>query len=345
MCDNPTAARPAKTSRRWLLLTAKLLVLALVVWFVRRTIGQALTDIGQHPLKLAPELAGPLGPALPAGPAPRRPLLAPHAALPGTARRARRNPTRQYFIGHLGKYVPGKAMVIVLRSGLLRTRPLDMGLVVASIFLATLSMMAVGACLAAALTAYYLAGQLATNRWAMNRWTMVAAALAMLLVAGLPTLPPVFVRLARLVGVARGNPAALAKLAGLRYRLLAGGWLMMAAGWLFMAGSLWAVLRAIGGQGSLPAMLPLCTAAVSLAVVGGFVAMVPGGLGVRDFVLMELLGRQLGSPGLGLIAAAVLRIVWLVTEILVSIIVYLGGKWSVVSGRWSVRGTGSASGD
>ena len=43
----------------------------------------------------------------------------------------------------------------------------------------------------------------------------------MMAAAGLPTLPPVFSRLARLAGVGRGNPAAAEKLAGLRYPLLA----------------------------------------------------------------------------------------------------------------------------
>ena len=159
-----------------------------------------------------------------------------------------------------------------------------MGLVVASVFVATLAMMAVGACLAAALVAIYFAG----------RWLLVAAAVGMMLAAGLPTLPPVFSRLAPLAGVARGNPAALAKLAGLRYRLLAGGWLVMTVGWLFMAASLWAVLRAMGLQGGL-ATLPPLPAAVTLAVVGGFMAMIPGGLGIREVVILELLGHQLGK--------------------------------------------------
>ncbi len=56
---------------------------------------------------------------------------------------------RSYYIGHLGKYVPGKAMVIVLRAGLLRGQQVDVVLASATIFLETLTSMAVGALLAA----------------------------------------------------------------------------------------------------------------------------------------------------------------------------------------------------
>ena len=52
---------------------------------------------------------------------------------------------RAYYIGHLGKYVPGKAMVVVLRTGLICGPGVDAGIAAASVFLETLTMMAVGA--------------------------------------------------------------------------------------------------------------------------------------------------------------------------------------------------------
>jgi hypothetical protein len=156
----------------------------------------------------------------------------------------------------------------------------------------------------------------------------------MMVLAGLPTLPPVFSRLARLAGLGRSSPAIAEKLAGLRYRLLAGGWAAMTLGWLLMGASLWAVLRAMGPSGSpahfagtpgcpgLWAQWHLDTAAVAVAVVGGFVSMIPGGLLVREAVLTGLLARQLGDPALALIAAAALRLVWLVAEVAISGILY-----------------------
>ena len=59
------------------------------------------------------------------------------------------NTLRAYYIGHLGKYVPGKAMVVILRTGMVRGHRVDTAVAAASVFFETLTMMAVGAFLAA----------------------------------------------------------------------------------------------------------------------------------------------------------------------------------------------------
>ena len=51
---------------------------------------------------------------------------------------------RAYNVGHLGKYVPGKMMVPVLRSGLLQGPDMSPGKVVISVVYETISTMAVG---------------------------------------------------------------------------------------------------------------------------------------------------------------------------------------------------------
>ena len=56
---------------------------------------------------------------------------------------------RAFYLSQLGKYVPGKAMVVVIRAADVkseRTSPLIAGV---AVFVETLTMMAVGACLAA----------------------------------------------------------------------------------------------------------------------------------------------------------------------------------------------------
>ena len=58
---------------------------------------------------------------------------------------------RAYYIGHLGKYVPGKAMVVVMRTGLVCGPGVDASIAAASVFLETLTMMAAGAFLGAVL--------------------------------------------------------------------------------------------------------------------------------------------------------------------------------------------------
>jgi glycosyltransferase 2 family protein len=64
--------------------------------------------------------------------------------------------------------------------------------------------------------------------------------------------------------------------------------------------------------------LGLVTAVVALATVGGFVSFLPGGLGSREWILMVTLGAALGSDRAadGAVAALVLRVVWVVAELI-----------------------------
>ena len=148
---------------------------------------------------------------------------------------------RAYYIGHLGKYVPGKAMVIVIRTGMIQSHRVDTSIAVASVFLETLTMMAVGACIAVPVLAV----------WFTRNPAFIAAAAATAIVSGLPTLPPIFSRLARILGVGRRSPAVAKKLAGFDYRTLVRGWVAMTCGWILMGASLWAVLRGLNLEADL----------------------------------------------------------------------------------------------
>jgi len=225
---------------------------------------------------------------------------------------------RAYYIGHLGKYVPGKALVVILRTGMLRAKQADTTVVAVTVFYETLTMMAVGAAIAALLVAVMWSGQTLA----------MVAAIGLMIVSVIPTLPPVFRRLARIAGMGRSNPQVAEKLAHFGYGELLIGWMAIAAGWFLLGLSLWAVLRAIGlDDVPLLETWPLCTAAVALAVVAGFLSLIPGGAGVRESILLPLLAPQLGAT-VALGAAILLRIVWLVAELLVSAILFLEGKRS-----------------
>src|SRR5688572_23522163 len=63
---------------------------------------------------------------------------------------------RAYFLGHLGKYVPGKAMSVILRVAAVRKWVPSLRIAILSTMLETLTMMAVGAFLASALSAFLL---------------------------------------------------------------------------------------------------------------------------------------------------------------------------------------------
>jgi uncharacterized membrane protein YbhN (UPF0104 family) len=159
---------------------------------------------------------------------------------------------------------------------------------------------------------------------------LILASIGLAFVVGLPTLPPAFSRLLRLTRVARAEPNLTAEPIHLRPALLARGWATIAIGWCFGGASLWAALHAIGfADVDFLSQLPLLTAVTALAVVLGFVSMLPAGVGVRDVALMQLLAPRLEelSPGHGgtaaLIAVLVLRLIWLVAETLFSAVLYL----------------------
>jgi uncharacterized membrane protein YbhN (UPF0104 family) len=236
---------------------------------------------------------------------------------------------RAYYVGHLGKYVPGKVMVLVLRVGALGRSVDSAWFTLLSTLLETMVMMAVGASLGAAAASVLLPLE--------PRLTAVVAALAVVVV--IPTLPPVARRIARR---ARDRFWSLEREHNLNEKLTsehsqvgqrltwqiwASGCLAALACWILLGLSLWATLKSIGIDGIQPiADLPLTIGAVSLAVVAGFLSFLPGGFVVRDGLLMQLLAPACGEAN-ALVAALLLRLVWLVSELVVCAILY-GGMYS-----------------
>lgn len=230
---------------------------------------------------------------------------------------------RAYFLGHLGKYVPGKAMSVILRVATVRRWVPSMRAALASALIETLTMMAVGALLAATISAIAL----------HLEPVITLTAFGMACVAGVPTLPPVFRRLTS-VGSTRSEgeenadtlPSAefIARLNGVDSRLLASGWCAAVVCWVFGGLSLWATLRAVGVNSLGPVRdLPMFIAAVSFSVVAGFLSQLPAGLGVRDGLLIKLLEPVCGSAN-ALVVAVLVRLVWLVSEVVVCGILYIG---------------------
>lgn len=232
---------------------------------------------------------------------------------------------RAYYIGHLGKYVPGKAWVVVLRSALVRSPRTTAGVAAAAVFVETLTMMAVGAFL----SAVYLVVALGDER------ELLWAAVVLLLVAGIPTLPPVFKRVAMLVGVLKRDAMFRRQVQRLDFGTLWTGWGAMLLLWFLLGLSLWATLKSVGVTPLGVEQLPRCTATAALATVAGFLVLVlPGGLGVREFVLVALLTPYLQTlPGkegaaatpelIACVTAALLRLEWLAGELLASGGLYL----------------------
>jgi uncharacterized membrane protein YbhN (UPF0104 family) len=311
-------------SRRWVVWTLRLVTLIVVGLFAGGTARKAWHELGQFEWQVQPGWLLVSGALYALG-------LVPMAWFWQRTLTALRQPTpfvpmlRAYFIGHLAKYIPGKAMTVILRVAAVRRWVPSMRLALVSCLMETLTMMAVGAFLAAVLTFVVLRSQ----------YWLIAIAAAMAAGAGLPTLPPIARWLAR-IGAARvtqpdgeisNMPAPVdidSTLRGLDYKLLAQGWGAAFLCWLLLGWSLWATLRGIGVEQISPFdELPRLVASIAFAVVAGFAAMLPGGLGVRDAVLMQLLAPLCGDAN-ALVAAILVRLVWLVSEVVTCGILYIG---------------------
>ncbi len=235
---------------------------------------------------------------------------------------------RAYYIGHLGKYVPGKALVVVLRTGLVKSAQVDATVAATAVFVETLTMMAVGGVVAATILAVGFRDQSLP----------MLLALCLAAAAGIPTLPPIFRRVVRFLQVRRANPAIEEAIQGLDFRLMLSGWVMMAVGWSLMGLSLWATLQATPAAVARLTNpwydIPLITACAGLAMVAGFLSLIPAGLGPREWVIITLLVPAYG-PVAGIVSAVLLRLVWMSAELLFAGILYIG-----VRGPQSAPATG-----
>jgi uncharacterized membrane protein YbhN (UPF0104 family) len=119
------------------------------------------------------------------------------------------------------------------------------------------------------------------------------------------------------------NPAVAEQAARLDYRLLGLAWLMLPWSWLLQGLSLWATLQAGGYASELGVsdQVAVCIATIAIATAAGFLSFIPGGLVVREGVLLELLAPWFGEEG-ALVSAVLSRLVCLVAELAISGILY-----------------------
>ena len=212
------------------------------------------------------------------------------------------------LLGHLGKYVPGKAMVIVLRAGALArdgVRPMPATI---SIFLETFLMMAVGGAVAGVVVLW-----LPVPRWI----ALMSVGVAVL--ATLPTFPPILrVVAAKLTKFSEDERPAIGR------QLFAAGWGWSLLSWLLIGAGFTMLVAAIPSSEPLPPWHELylvSTAAISLAMVIGFGSLLPGGAGVRELVVTTVLGVALG-PIHGILCAIAARILFILVESLLA-----GSAW------------------
>lgn len=260
---------------------------------------------------------------------------------------------RAYYMGHMGKYLPGKAWALVLRATLAREAGVGLGIAGVTSLYEVLTTMAAGALLAVVVFAANATDTLPPDDWSglrrlftqhspdtagVDRKVMVVLALAMLVIVGLPIIPAVFNRLVRrlrsLKNLMAGQPqSALPARLHICMPVLLEGLGMTACGWMLLGASLWAVLQAVLDEPRLMTLPEWCrlSAILSLSYVAGFlIVLIPSGLGVREYFLHLFLIPELsrqwtdpaGSVPTAVWAVLLLRVVWTAAEIVTVGIVY-----------------------
>lgn len=227
---------------------------------------------------------------------------------------------RAYYIGALGKYVPGKAMVLVLRAAYVKDHGVAPGVGAITAMYETLATMGAGAALAVALSPLATSPRLwgVLPSWVQplreQPWLLPGLVIVGTL-AALPVIARLFTLIARkLTPKTAGDGGSV----GITTGLLLRGLLTVSGGWFLFALSLGCVLQALGAGEFSWRAFPGWLAASTLSTVGGFVILIaPGGLGVREMLLTEVLVSQPGVTEVqAFLAAWLLRVVWLVGELL-----------------------------
>lgn len=302
---------------------AKLLVMAVVIYFIYRAVGKAKSEFGNRNFDIAnirwdwllvASICYICG-MIPMGLNWHRLLNAMQQPVPMT------DAVVTHFISQLGKYVPGKACVPAIRFALLSKFKLHAPTAFVSMGAETLAMMSVGAFLGA--------GIVAMSSTASGSVKLIAAGLALL--AGIPVMPPVLRMIVTILEKRRAKkageePAHVAR--NLTWRVVLIGWLGIVPGWILLGLSMFATMRALNvpeTQDLSLRELPWITASYAISVVAGFASMLPGGFGVRELVIRELVAPEYGATT-GLLAGVLHRMVSLMSELVVSGILYFSRR-------------------
>ncbi len=227
---------------------------------------------------------------------------------------------RAYFQSQLGKYVPGKALAIVLRVWLVHDSGVRPAVAAVTAVYETLTTMASGCLLAVIL--FPLAAEIPSQ----HRWML----LGLLPLATVPIFPAIFNRLARRAArpfLAPHSPP----LPQFTLPDLLRGLAQTSIGWLFLGLSLRATLLGFGHDG-VPWLT--CVVYVAFAYVAGFLTLpLPGGLGVRDALLQQLLAASLSQSmdrpegdALAAVVALSLRLWWTLTELTLAGMAFLSDR-------------------
>ena len=237
-----------------------------------------------------------------------------------------------YYCGHLGKYVPGKAAALVIRSALLKRANVPVSISAISATLETLGVMGVGLAIALALAPFTLpaAGWQRLPEWLSPLRDYQWLGPGLVAVSVLISVPLASLGLVKFASQQAIQQATLLKsdsdplaasVPEARFgdvaKFLLVGSVAFVPTWLLHGLSLGCVLHAIGAADVTDAsQWLLWIGAIGAGnSLGFFVLFAPGGLGVREGILIATLAPVVGGRS-AVAAAALLRLVWLAAEVI-----------------------------
>jgi glycosyltransferase 2 family protein len=229
---------------------------------------------------------------------------------------------RAFLIGGVGKYVPGKAAVVFLRTVLVAGQHCTATSAGVAVFIETLTAMGVGGFLAAIVVAI-----LFREHWLI---AILSAGLAAGVI--LPTIPRVTRLVAQAIRLQRLSGDIHERLTGWNTSLIARGWLLESFNWLLQAFSVWLCLCALPDSFfQTPAQLsaahrfsdafPLMLVSTAISTVIGFLLLIPAGLGVREIVVSGILAPVIGGPA-ATIVSVLSRLVMIIVDVATAAVLY-----------------------
>lgn len=252
---------------------------------------------------------------------------------------------RGYYIGQMGKYLPGKAWALVMRAGAASGPDLPVSVGIITSFYEVLTTMAGGALTAAVILWFLVPSRSTGFDWetirnlftlqageetAHDRNILVAVALIFFTPLLLLIIPVLFNRIVRRINrfapFAKDTPK-------LRPIHLVMGLVVTSGTWLTFGLSGWSMLCGLMPDPPPFELAAACRIAAYIAlsyVAGFFILVVPSGLGVREYFLLLCLAPELSAflPAAGEAAAVaavlvlMLRLVWTIADLVMTALVY-----------------------
>lgn len=223
-----------------------------------------------------------------------------------------------YLISQVGKYVPGKAMLPFIRCALMRRRGVRVFAVLMGTIYEVLLEMVAAAFVVLAIW-QWAPLPLAYQQMVSKYRSVQAIVLLLGLVMGMVLMPRIFVALTSFLSRRRGGEP----LPRVHWTVFPGGLAAALVAWMLIGSALLFSVQSVAEQPLGAEALPAAMANAALAILIGFVSMVPGQVLVREAILIEALTPLTHSDLTAIAAAALFRVVTVSVDGLTAGLLYL----------------------